>query len=87
MFERPHHQRIEKLLKALDGSFFASVHCYFGGGTAIALALGEYRESVDVDFLCSSMDGYRTLRAAVFDGKLGPLARQPLTLLRELRVD
>lgn len=87
MFERPHHQRIATLLRALDGSFLEAAHCYFGGGTAIALELGEYRESVDVDFLCSSTDGYRALRAAVFDGKLGAVARQPLKLLRELRAD
>jgi len=26
--------------------------CLFGGGTALVLQLGEYRESVDIDFLC-----------------------------------
>lgn len=25
----------------------------FGGGTALVLQLGEYRESVDIDFLCA----------------------------------
>jgi hypothetical protein len=87
MFERPHHQRIAKLLLALDGAFLEKAQCYFGGGTAIALALGEYRESVDIDFLCASTDGYRVLRAAVFEGRLGPLATAPLKLLRELRAD
>lgn len=87
MFDLPHHQRIAKLLRALDGAFLEKARCYFGGGTAIALALGEYRESVDIDFLCASTDGYRELRAAVFDGGLGPLAVAPLKLLRDLRAD
>ncbi|WP_322543705.1 nucleotidyl transferase AbiEii/AbiGii toxin family protein [Pantoea eucrina] len=25
---------------------------FFGGGTRIALEINEYRESIDVDFLC-----------------------------------
>ena len=87
MFDLPHHQRIARLLHELDGVFFEKAHCYFGGGTAITLALGEYRESVDIDFLCASTDGYRVLRAAVFEGGLGPLARAPLKLLRDLRAD
>lgn len=87
MFERPHHQRIEKLLRALDGGRLERAECFFGGGTAIALLLGEYRESVDVDFLCASTDGYRELRAAVFDGSLAQLTMSPLKQLRELRTD
>jgi hypothetical protein len=87
MFERPHHQRIAKLLSQLDGQFLERAECFFGGGTAITLALGEYQESVDIDFLCASTDGYRALRLAVFGGRLGPLAIAPLTLLRDLRAD
>ena len=87
MFERPHHQRIAKLLLALDGPFFARSECYFGGGTAIALLLGEYRESVDVDFLCASTEGYRALRAAVFERGLEGLVRSPVKALRSLRTD
>ena len=34
----------------------------FGGGTAIALRYGEYRESVDIDFLVSDIASYRQLR-------------------------
>lgn len=64
-FEREHHNAILDILRAMDGDLFARSHCYFGGGTAITLALGEYRESVDVDFLCADRDGYRTLRTAL----------------------
>ena len=54
MFERDHHNRIQTLLSALNTDFLAQNKCFFGGGTAIVLALDEYRESVDIDFLCAS---------------------------------
>ena len=62
MFEREHHHRIATVLEALDAEALAANACYFGGGTAMALRYGEYRESVDIDFLVSSIDGYRQLR-------------------------
>lgn len=62
MFERPHHQRIAHVLAALDGELLRSHGCLFGGGTCMALRYGEYRESVDMDFLVSDADGYRELR-------------------------
>ena len=57
MFERPHHQRIAHVLSALDGGVLAQLSCWFGGGTCIALKFGEYRESVDIDFLVSDPAG------------------------------
>ncbi|MQY28873.1 hypothetical protein NRB56_44580 [Nocardia sp. RB56] len=65
MFDRAHHRRIATVLQALDGDLLAANGCLFGGGTAIALRYGEYRESVDVDFLVSDNDGYRVLREKV----------------------
>ena len=65
MFERPHHQRIAQVLNALNGPLLRERECLFGGGTAIALRYGEYRESVDVDFLVSNADHYRELRNAL----------------------
>ena len=54
MFKRPHHRRIETLLRSLNSDVLREAQCFFGGGTAIVLLLDEYRESVDVDFLCLS---------------------------------
>jgi hypothetical protein len=62
LFERPHHRRVATVLLSLDGRQLASQGCLFGGGTAIALRYGEFRESVDIDFLVSHAEGYRTLR-------------------------
>ena len=62
LFEREHHRRIATVLGALDATALAATGCLFGGGTAIALHCGEYRESLDIDFLISNLDGYRQLR-------------------------
>lgn len=86
MFRRPQHQRIAKILEAFDASVLQDAQCYFAGGTAIAMSLNEYRESVDIDFLCASKDGYRKLRNAVSDS-LGGLLQTPVKHLREVRTD
>lgn len=85
MYKRPRHQRIAQLLRAMDAELLAQAKCYFGGGTAIVLQLDEYRESVDVDFLCSDKDGYRFLRNAIQPPTLGALLRTPVKHLRDVR--
>lgn len=87
MFERPHHQRIASLLRSLNADFLMRSGCYFAGGTAIVLSLDEYRESLDVDFLCSSTDGYRALRNTITNLSLGDILSQPVELAREVRAD
>jgi hypothetical protein len=62
MFERAHHRSIARVLAALDGGLLGEANCLFGGGTAMALRFGEYRESVDMDFLVSDVASYRRLR-------------------------
>ena len=62
MFEREHHRRVASVLEALDARLLHAHKCLFGGGTALALRYGEYRESVDIDFLVSHREGYRALR-------------------------
>jgi hypothetical protein len=62
VFERAHHQRIAVVLGCLDAPLLRTHSCLFGGGTAIALRFGEYRESVDIDFLVSDLSCYRDLR-------------------------
>jgi hypothetical protein len=89
-FRLEHHNAILKALRALDGDLLLEAKCYFGGGTAIALALDEYRESVDIDFLCADRKGYRTLRSLLagqkdLSGILRPGAE--LENLREVRSD
>lgn len=91
MFERPHHQRIAHVLAALDGDVLRQHGCLFGGGTCIALRYGEYRESVDIDFLVSDAAGYRELRQLLTGAEgINAMIRpgtQALVMLRELRAD
>lgn len=87
MFKRAHHQRVARILDALNAQLLTEAGCYFGGGTAIVLLLDEYRESVDVDLLCASHEGYRTLRNAVNENSLGPLLTQAMPLARAVRAD
>ncbi|KRD15274.1 hypothetical protein ASE39_14850 [Acidovorax sp. Root267] len=93
MFERPHHQRIAHVLAALDGTVLRQHSCLFGGGTCIALQYGEYRESVDIDFLVSDALGYRELRQLLtHPSGLATITHaqaqaQPLVALREIRAD
>lgn len=74
-------------LAALDADFLVRAKCYFGGGTRIAMALGEYRESADIDLLCADRDGYRALRSTVNDKSLGRIMRGRIQLAREVIAD
>lgn len=87
MFKRAHHNRIQALLAALDADFLSRNSCFFGGGTAIALALDEYRESVGIDFLCASQEGYRELRNTIDNASLGAIFARPVEYAREVRAD
>ncbi len=91
MFERPHHQRISQVLDVLNGQLLRENHCLFGGGTAIALRYGEFRESGDVDFLVSDVASYRNLRQLLTgaDGiaAIVRVGADPLTQAREVRAD
>ncbi len=93
-YRRERHRVIARVLAALDGPFLARTRCYFGGGTRLVLELDEYRESQDVDFLCSDLAGYRILRAGISQQSLGALFRKSsrkssggVSLLREVRAD
>ena len=75
----------------LDGALLAENQCWFGGGTAIALRYGEYRESVDIDLMVSEIDCYRIIRQQL-TGRAGIAAifKQGVEvpdLLRPLRAD
>ncbi len=91
MCERPHHQRISQVLDVLNGQLLRENYCLFGGGTAIALRYGEFRESVDVDFLVSDVASYRNLRQLLTgaDGiaAIVRVGADPLTQAREVRAD
>ena len=87
LFRRLHHQGVAEVLSRLDAPLLAEHNCWFGGGTAIVLAHGEFRESVDIDFLVSDQQSYRQLRQMVRDQGLHALATRELELGRTPSVD
>jgi hypothetical protein len=86
-YRRDAHRIVGRALQALDGVFLADAHCFFGGGTYLALQFGEYRVSRDIDFLCSNRAGFRMLRETVTERSLGAIVREPVTLARDVRAD
>jgi hypothetical protein len=90
VFERPHHRRIARVLEAMDAALLQTHQCWFAGGTAIALLNGEFRESVDIDFVVASLPAYRALRERLADEGLRvllPQAGQTLEINVPLRLD
>lgn len=85
---RHHHVRIMSVLQNFNTEIMRATECYFGGGTAIALMIDEYRTSVDIDFLCSSREGYSDLRELVHQrGIEGLFIRDTPVQLRSPRID
>lgn len=64
-----------------------SKHCYFGGGTAMAMRFGEWRLSTDIDMIVSDWDGYRQLRHGVSEYGIGSITRSPIRALRDVVAD
>ncbi|HEX5789483.1 MAG TPA: nucleotidyl transferase AbiEii/AbiGii toxin family protein [Woeseiaceae bacterium] len=86
-YRRALHRLVGRALNSMDARFLARTECYFGGGTMLAMTLKEYRESRDIDFLCSSRVGFRSLRETITDQSLGAIFRQPMDLARDVRAD
>lgn len=53
----------------------------------LAMSLGEYRESRDIDFLCANRAGFKALRETITDQSLGRIFHRPIDLAREVRAD
>jgi hypothetical protein len=91
MFKRQHHQQIAYALRALNGPLLRENNCLFAGGTVMALRFGEYRESVDIDFLVSNITSYRNLRQLLTDTEgIAAIVRkgvEPLIQKRDIRAD
>lgn len=91
MFKRQQHQKIAYALRALNGPLLKENRCLFAGGTVMTLSFGEYRESVDIDFLVSDIACYRILRQLLTgSGGIAAIVREgvdPLVQQREIRAD
>jgi hypothetical protein len=89
MFRRERHRLVARILAAISNDVLERCSAGFGGGTRIALVLDEYRESHDVDFLCSDARGYAELRSLVRDNGAQALVLPAagLGFPREPRID
>lgn len=89
MFEREAHQRVARVLDALDAQLLRECRAAFAGGTRLAMRLGEFRASRDLDVLVSDRDGYRELRLRARNGGARALFARTgiLRLGREPRID
>jgi hypothetical protein len=86
-FDRPQHIIIQSALQSMDSALLERSRCYFGGGTAIVLMHGEYRLSLDVDFLCADVDGYRELRSAITENGAKAIFGPDVETVRKFKAD
>lgn len=91
MFQREAHRVVLAVLGLLRADVLQRCHFLFGGGTRIVLELGEYRESKDIDFLCSDPEGYADLRFAAsrqgYPALFTADGLERLQFPREMRID
>ncbi len=74
MFEMSHHVKISRVLNSLRTEFFVRISAYFGGGTLLTMSYDEYRQSMDIDFICPVGEGYREpCKNTAFPGQASPL--------------
>ncbi len=86
-YRLPRHNAILSVLHQFNTDFLVANRIAFGGGTRIALELDEYRESVDIDFLCPDRNAYRAVREQVTNVSLGQLVKRDFVYLREIKFD
>jgi hypothetical protein len=86
-YKLTHHQIIEHLLNNFNADFLVDNNIYFGGGTRIALELNEFRESIDIDLLCPTIESYRAVRNTVTSDSLGLLVKREFQYIREISFD
>ncbi|RWD87897.1 nucleotidyl transferase AbiEii/AbiGii toxin family protein [Mesorhizobium sp.] len=86
-FGKPEHRIIAEALGLMDREFLAATQCWFGGGTAIVMKLGEYRRSLDLDFLCADADGYRELRTRASELGVRAFFPESVEAVRDFQID
>jgi hypothetical protein len=86
-FKKPEHRIIAEALGLMDHRFLTANQCWFGGGTAIFMKFGEYRRSLDVDFLCADADGYRELRTCAAERGVKAFFPDPVEAVRDFQID
>ncbi|RUU00316.1 hypothetical protein EOD23_23560 [Mesorhizobium sp. USDA-HM6] len=86
-FRKPEHRIIAEALGLMDHDLLTTSRCWFGGGTAIVMKLGEYRRSLDLDFLCADTNGYRELRTRASELGVRAFFPEPVETVRDFQID
>ncbi|MCI4004995.1 nucleotidyl transferase AbiEii/AbiGii toxin family protein [Dickeya dianthicola] len=86
-YKLTHHKIIRSVLENFNADFFIENSIFFGGGTRIALEINEYRESIDIDFLCPNKAAYRAVREQVTSASLGSLVKKEFIYARDIGFD
>lgn len=86
-YKLTHHQVISSALQQFNKNFLSENNIIFGGGTRIALEIDEYRESIDIDFLCPNKESYRSVREQVTNTSLGKLVQKDFSYPRDIVFD
>lgn len=86
-FGKPEHRIIAEALGLMDRDFLTANQCWFGGGTAIVMKLGEYRRSLDLHFLCADASGYRELRTRASELGVRAFFPEPVEAVRDFQID
>lgn len=73
MFRREIYRAMEPILRAMNGANLVAHGFAFGGATRTAMAFGEIRESVDLDFVGSDARGFAALRSEIRDSGFAAL--------------
>ena len=87
VFGKPEHKIIAETLGLMDRDFLTATRCWFGGDTAIVMKLGEYRRSLDLDFLCADAGGYRELRTRASELGVRAFFPEPVEAVRDFQID
>lgn len=82
--QHQHHKKIYSALNYFNAEFLDEHNILFGGGTRIALELDEYRESIDIDFICPDKNSYKAVRDEVTNISLGNLVKKDFDYVREI---
>jgi hypothetical protein len=86
-YDIEHHKVIGSALKNFNADFFCENNIVFGGGTRIALELDEYRESIDIDFLCPNRESYKAIRNQVTNRTFGLAVITDFKYQRDIKFD
>lgn len=87
LMHRKRHEEIYEALSFFDAKFLIKNQILFGGETRVALELNEYRESIDIDFLCPNKASFRAVRQQARSTSLGQLVLKEFDYIREIRAD